>query len=64
MKQEEYVKTIIFRGRMINIGLDDEGQCYFIEYLNDKGELEEVCGYSWCGYEGFLEDYFDVLEGK
>lgn len=45
MKREEYVKTIVVYGKMVNVGIDDYGQCYFIEFVNDKGELQEVsCG--------------------
>ena len=45
MKANEYVKTIVVYGKMVNIGLDDCGQQYFIEYVNDDGELvEEGCG--------------------
>lgn len=42
MKQDEYIKTIVYNDRMINIGLDDAGQTYFIEYVED-GELKEAC---------------------
>ena len=45
MKQDEYVKTIVVYGKMVNVGMDDYGQQYFIEFVNSKGELEEVgCG--------------------
>ena len=56
MKQEEYVKTIIVYGKMVNIGMDDCGQQYFIEFVNDKGELEEL----GCGTYNF--DYEDVAK--
>lgn len=45
MKQEEYVKTIVVYGKMVNVGMDDYGQQYFIEYVNNSGELVETgCG--------------------
>ena len=45
MKQKEYVKTIVVYGKMVNIGMDDYGQQYFIEYVNNSGELVETgCG--------------------
>lgn len=45
MKQEEYIKTIVVYGKMVNVGIDDYGQQYFIEFINDNGELIEVgCG--------------------
>ena len=56
MKQEDYVKTIVVYGKMVNIGMDDCGQQYFIEFVNDKGELEEL----GCGTYNF--DYEDVAK--
>lgn len=56
MKQEEYVKTIVVYGKMVNVGMDDYGQQYFIEFVNDKGELEELS----CGTYNF--DYEDVAK--
>ena len=45
MKRDEYVKTIVVYGKMVNIGIDDYGQQYFIEFVNENGELTEVgCG--------------------
>lgn len=45
MKQEEYVTTIVVYGKMVNVGMDDYGQQYFIEFVNENGELIEVgCG--------------------
>ena len=35
MKQEEYIKTIVYNGQMINLGNDDHGQTYFLEYAED-----------------------------
>ena len=45
MKRDEYVKTIVVYGKMVNVGMDDYGQQYFIEFVNENGELIEVgCG--------------------
>ncbi len=45
MKRDEYVKTIVVYGKMVNIGMDDYGQQYFIEFVNENGELTEIgCG--------------------
>lgn len=55
MKRDEYIKTIVFNGNMINLGLDDAGQTYFIEYAED-GELKEECVGSYvCDYEDYIE---------
>ena len=56
MKQEEYVKTIVVYGKMVNVGMDDCGQQYFIEYVNDSGELVEI----GCG--AYNHDYGDVAK--
>ena len=56
MKQEEYVKTIVVYGKMVNVGMDDCGQQYFIEYVDDNGELVEV----GCG--AYNHDYEDVAK--
>ena len=57
MKQNEYIKTIIFNDRMINLGNDDAGQTYFIEYLED-GELKEEC------IGPYITDYEDYIEWR
>lgn len=62
MKAEEYIKTVVFNNRMINIGLDDYGQSYFIEYLDDEGNLKEESCYGYCSYEIYLEDRFGGCE--
>lgn len=57
MKQYEYIKTIIYNNRMINIGHDDYGQTYFIEYIED-GKLEEEC------IGSYISDYEDYIEWR
>lgn len=62
MKQNEYIKTIIYNGHMINVGLDDYGQTYFIEYAED-GELKEECVGSYIpDYEYYIEWRFGIPE--
>ena len=62
MKKEEYVKTIVYNDHLINIGLDDYGQTYFIEYLED-GQLKEECvGAYIIGYEDYIEWRFGEPE--
>lgn len=56
MKTNEYFKTIVVYGKMVNVGVDDPGQQYFIEFVNDKGELEEI----GCGAYNF--DYEDTAK--
>ena len=56
MKNEEYLKTLIVYGKMVNVGVDDNGQQYFIEFVNSKGELEEI----GCGT--YNHDYEDIAK--
>ena len=56
MKPEEYIKTIVVYGKMVNVGMDDYGQQYFIEFVNEDGELVEV----GCG--AYNNDYEDVAK--
>lgn len=57
MKQEEYIKTIVYNGQMINLGQDDAGQTYFLEYAED-GELKEEC------VGAYVLDYEDYIEWR
>ena len=60
MKQEEYIKTIVVYGKMVNIGMDDYGQQYFLEFLNDNGELVEIgCGLYNTDYEYAAKSIID-----
>ena len=60
MKQNEYLKTVVVYGKMVNVGIDDYGQQYFIEYVNDDGELIEVgCGSYNFGYLEVAKDAID-----
>lgn len=56
MKTNEYIKTIVVYGKMVNVGMDDYGQQYFLEYVNEDGELVEV----GCGAYNF--DFEDVAK--
>lgn len=56
MKQEEYIKTIAYNGHMINIGVDDAGQQYFLEYMDDYNNLVEI----GCG--AYNTDYISTIE--
>ena len=45
MKREDYIESKVINGYLVNIGIDDYGQCYYFEFLNKEGKLEEVsCG--------------------
>ena len=42
MKPDEYIKTLNVGGKEIKLGLDDYGQCYFIEWVDDNGKTQET----------------------
>ena len=60
MKDTDYIKTIVVNDRMVNIGLDDYGQCYYFEYYDEEEkELKDVsCGTYNFNYEEEIEAYF------
>ena len=63
MKKEEYVETIVINGHMINIGIDDYGQTYFLEYLDELGNLVEDCvGAYEFDYKSYAESIFETPE--
>ena len=57
MRQEEYVKTIIYNNQLIVLGMSDAGQTYFIEYLED-GQLQTEC------IGPYVADYEDYIEWR
>ncbi len=57
MRQEEYIRTIVYNGIKIDVGLNDAGQTYIIEYLED-GKLKEECVGS------YIADYEDYIEWR
>ena len=64
MRREDYVETVIYNGQMINVGIDDYGQCYYLEFVDkNTGKLTEVgCGTYNSDYMGEIEWLFG--EGK
>lgn len=62
MKKEEFIESIFFNGKLVNVGLDDAGQSYFIEYVDDQGNLrEESVGSYNTNYKGYIEYLFGDL---
>ena len=61
MHKDEYIKTIVYNGHMINIGLDDYGQQYFLEYLDENNNIiQQGCG----AYNENYEHEVEYLFGK
>lgn len=40
MKKEEYIKTMNINGNSIDLGIDDYGQQYFVEWEDSDGKHE------------------------
>ena len=63
MEKEEYIKTVVMHGKMINIGLDDAGQQFFFEYVDDEGHLACIgCGAYSMDYTQALESLWGIPE--
>lgn len=61
MKSEEFVKKLKVRDKIVKVGLDDYGQCYFFEYIDDNGKTQEVCCSSYNPYyKDEIAGYFGV----
>ena len=59
MIKEDFIESGVYNGHMYNIGCDDCGQCYYIEYLDENGKLIETsCGTYNLDYQGVLEYLF------
>lgn len=56
MEKKEYLTTVVMHGKMINVGIDDAGQQYFFEYIDDDGVLR------WLGCGAYNGDYHEALE--
>jgi len=58
MKKEEFVTNFAVGDKLISVGLDDYGQCYFIEWAEDGEIKEESCGSYNTDYKGYIEYRF------
>lgn len=53
-KNTQFVESIVYNDKLINVYIDDAGQTYLLEYVDDQGNLKEIgCGsyntdYKWC----------------
>lgn len=61
MKKEEYVESLIIDDKIVEVGQDDYGQCYFFEYRGENNETKIAC----CGsynplYKEEIADFFGV----
>lgn len=42
MDTNQYIKTFTINGHEIKLGLDDYGQCYFIEWTDENGNKQDT----------------------
>lgn len=70
MTNEEYFKSIFINNKEIKLGIDDYGQCFFIEFINDNNEIETISlgtynlNYMEEIYSIFDKTYITLLEKK
>lgn len=64
MKKEEFVRHIEYNDVQIDLGIDDAGQCYFIEYVdyNSGSKHIESCGAYNTNYMDYIESRFGEPE--
>ena len=56
MNKHEFVTSVVFNKQLVNVGIDDNGQTYFIEYTDKDGKLVEACVGSYeTDYMYFIE---------
>ena len=56
MDKNEFVKHIIYNNIEIDIGIDDYGQTYFIEYIDNNGKVHQEC------VGAYVTDYMNYIE--
>ena len=55
MRQEEYIKIIVYNNQLVVLGDCDVGQCYIIEYLKDGKRVIESCGTYNNDYKSYIK---------
>ena len=58
MNKNEYVESIVINNMLVNVGQNDAGQCYFIEWVEHNELFEECCGVYNTDYQGYIEYKF------
>lgn len=52
---DEYIETIIVKGHMVNVFMNDPGQCYWLQWQEDGILKSESCGTYNTDYKGYAE---------
>ena len=55
MDSNDYIKTLTVNGKEIKLGMNDYGQCYFIEWEDDEGKIQDV------GLGTYNSDYMEEV---
>ena len=62
MTDKEYIETLNICGRQVRVGMDDYGQCYFFEFVDDNGDVQSIgCGTYNTNYLEEIYGYFDPI---
>lgn len=65
MKSLEYVTTVLVKDYVVNIGIDDYGQCYFIEWVENENGKDVVRSLSLGTYcTNYLESTYSIFDYK
>lgn len=62
MKTEDYIKTIEVCGHKVDLGMDDYGQCYYIEWVDDNGE-KRTAGLGTYNTH-YMEEIYSLFDGR
>ena len=55
MHANEYVGSLVINDKLVNIGMDDAGQSYFIEFIENHQLKQESCGSYNSNYKDYAE---------
>lgn len=62
MKKEDYIKTLEVCGHSVDLGLDDCGQCYYIEWIDNNGEKKETGLGTYNTH--YMEEIYSLFDGR
>lgn len=52
---DSYIETILVKGHMINVFMNDPGQCYWLQWQDGDVLVSESCGTYNTDYKGYAE---------
>lgn len=60
MEKNEYIKTLNVAGKEVKLGLNDYGQCYFIEWVDEDGKEQSMGLGTYNSH--YLEDIYYLFD--